>query len=64
MISVPGKYYYTNVELNKETRKEVIKEELWKFAESLLHSEESVENLIEEFFAKLEGRVGELKEYN
>jgi DNA-directed RNA polymerase specialized sigma24 family protein len=46
------------VKLNKNTRKEKIKEELWQFAESLLHSEESVEDLIEEFFARLEGRVG------
>lgn len=64
MISVPGKYYYTNVELFNNSRKEIIKEELWQFAGSLLHSEESVENLIEEFFARLKGREEELKEYN
>lgn len=49
MISVPGTYYYTYVELSKKQKKEIVKEELLQFANAILYSEGSLETLIEKF---------------
>ncbi|TGN13488.1 hypothetical protein [Leptospira bandrabouensis] len=59
MISVLPTGYYTYVELSKKQKKEIVKEELLRFANAIIHSEESLENLIEVFSDRLGERVGE-----
>lgn len=59
MISVPPTSYYTYVELSKKQKKEIVKEELLRFANAIIHSEESLENLLELFSDRLGERVEE-----
>lgn len=59
MISVPLASYYTYVELSKKQKKEIIKEELLRFANDILYSEGSLESLIEGFSNRIIERVVE-----
>lgn len=56
MISVPLASYYTYVELSKKQKKEIIKEELLRFANDILYSEGSLDTLLDKF----SNRLGEL----